>query len=780
MQQESGQSNAPVVDTVLVIGLGLIGGSLAWALRHAGFARTVMGVSRQPATLKTALEMGVVDAVETDFAKAAEQADVIVLCTPLGAYETVFKRLKPHLKPDVILTDAGSVKGSVVKAAKAAFGALPQRLVPGHPIAGSERSGVAAANYKLYRDHAVLLTPHDNGCEAAYNVVSSMWEATGAYVQSLDIEHHDQVLAATSHLPHLIAFSLVDTLAGEPDNREIFEYAAGGFRDFTRIAASDPVMWHDILLQNAGAILTTLDHFSEGLSEFREAIKNRDSDFILKHFGRAKAARDYFSQVLDQRDQNKKRFASTSQSITRDEVMAGIESVCRQDKRVKQLTVNPCEKQLVGKIRVPGDKSISHRSIMLGALAEGTTRVSGFLEGEDSLATLKAFQAMGVSIKGQKDGEVVIEGVGLHGLKPSDEPLDLGNSGTSMRLMAGLLAGQRFVSTLIGDESLSKRPMARVAKPLSQMGATVETQEGGTPPMKVGPNEAGLKAIDYTMPMASAQVKSSLMLAGLYVSGTTWVEEPAPTRDHTERMLRGFGVEVLESEPTAGGFKRVGLEGGQTLKATDIDVPGDISSATFFMVAASIAPQADVTLCHVGINPTRIGVINILKAMGASIALENERVVGGEPVADIRVRSTQLSGIEIPQDQIPLAIDEFPALFVAAACAQGETVLKGAEELRVKESDRIEAMAQGLLTLGIELSTTPDGIVIQGRGAAGHAEPVFKGGVVESFGDHRIAMSFAIASVRANDTIVVKDSDNVATSFPNFVALANELGMEIS
>jgi 3-phosphoshikimate 1-carboxyvinyltransferase len=419
---------------------------------------------------------------------------------------------------------------------------------------------------------------------------------------------------------------------------------------------------------------------------------------------------------------------------------------------------------LKGCIRVPGDKSISHRSIMLGAIAEGTTRISGFLEGEDSLATLRAFQAMGVDIEGPDKGRVVVHGVGLNGLQAPAQPLDLGNSGTSMRLLSGLLAGQAFDSELVGDSSLMSRPMRRVTAPLAQMGAEIDTTDAGTAPLKIKGGRR-LQAIDYHMPVASAQVKSCLLLAGLYAHGRTCVHEPAPTRDHTERMLNGMGYPVACSEGAAC------LDGGGSLAATVIDVPADISSAAFFLVGASIAPGSDLQLQHVGVNPTRTGVIDILKLMGADIVLSNPRIVGGEPVADVRVRAASLHGIDIPLEQVPLAIDEFPALFVAAACAQGRTLLTGAEELRVKESDRIQVMADGLQALGVDARPTPDGMIIQGGDIAG--------GTVHSHGDHRIAMSFAVAALRASGPIRIEDCANVNTSFPGFVELAANTGLRI-
>ena len=401
---------------------------------------------------------------------------------------------------------------------------------------------------------------------------------------------------------------------------------------------------------------------------------------------------------------------------------------------------------------------------MLGAIAEGTTRVSGFLEGEDSLATLNAFRRMGVAIEGPDGGNLIIHGVGRDGLQAPDGPLDLGNSGTSMRLLSGLLSGQGFSVVLSGDASLSGRPMRRVTDPLELMGADIRTTASGTAPLEIH-GSACLKGIDYLMPVASAQVKSCLLLAGLYADGETCVREPAVTRDHTERMLSGFGYPVRRNAD------RICLTGGGRLKACNLEVPADISSAAFFLVGATIAEGSELLLEHVGMNPTRDGVIRILRLMGADIEIFDPRDAGGEPVADLRVRASRLKGIDIPRDLVPLAIDEFPALFVAAACADGETVLTGAEELRVKESDRIQVMADGLVRLGIEATPTPDGMRIQG----GRID----GGRVDSHGDHRIAMSFAIAGLRARGEVLIDDCENVNTSFPGFVDLASSVGLGI-
>lgn len=422
-------------------------------------------------------------------------------------------------------------------------------------------------------------------------------------------------------------------------------------------------------------------------------------------------------------------------------------------------------KSLSGSIRVPGDKSISHRSIMLGSIATGTTRVSGFLQGEDSLATLNAFKEMGVSIE-RKGSDVIIQGVGMHGLKMPTNSLNLGNSGTSIRLMSGLLSAQSFNSELCGDKSLSKRPMGRVIEPLRQMGADI-SGPNSMPPLSINGGKT-LSAIEYTLPVASAQIKSCILLAGLYSKGSTTVIENGISRDHTERMLRGFGYEVQTSP------NKISIEGGGSLKACNIEVPSDISSAAFFMVAACISDDADIVLEAVNINPTRTGVIDILKLMGGNVELSNERVDAGELIADIRVRSSNLKGIQIPKKLVPLAIDEFPAIFIAASCADGETLLTGAKELRVKESDRIQVMADGLTSLGIINNVLEDGIRIVGGKFKEQTAPI------ESHHDHRISMAFAIASVSSDSDIKIEGVDNVKTSFPNFVALANSIGMSIT
>ncbi len=729
-----------LVKNVLVIGLGLIGGSLAKALKQRRYCQRVVGYDRNRSELEAGLALGVIDEAADDLRLAVATADLVVLAVPVKATAAVLAHIHPALRPGTLLTDVGSTKSNVVAAVQAVFGSLPATFVPGHPIAGSEKSGVAAADNHLFERHKVILTPTGMSSPQATLAVARMWQATGAEVLQMDVARHDEVLAATSHLPHLLAFSLVDTLAAEAENTDIFRYAAGGFRDFTRIAASDPTMWHDICVTNSTAILAQLDRFTAGVEKLRHAISEGDSQAMLGIFTRAKASRDHFSRIL------------SSSAYSQKQNTAPVTYLMQHGD------------SLNGRLRVPGDKSISHRAIMLGSLAEGVTHIEGFLESEDSLATLQAFRDMGVVIEGPHQGAVKIYGVGLHGLQAPPGPLYLGHSGMSMRLLAGLLAAQTFDTQLMGDVSLSRWPMEQVIAPLRQMGAHIETAPGGLPPMRIQGGQK-LHGIDYLLPFSGAQVKSAVLLAGLYASGKTCVRELAPSRDHTERMLHGLGW------PLDTGHQGVSLRAGGQLQAARIDVPGDISLAAYFMVGAAIVPGSDMLLEHVGINPTRSGLIEILRLMGADIETVNASAVGGEPVADIRIRYRPLHGIEVPAALLALASDEWPVLMVAAACAQGVTWIRGVGELRHRVGDLLHTVASGLSELGIEAQVEGGNVCIVGG-------PI-NGGVLSAGGDYRIAMAYVVAALRATGEIKVHDCACVEASFPEFVALARRAGFRI-
>ena len=724
-------------DKLCIIGVGLMGGSVARAARLKGLSKSIVGYGRieDQQNLETAKRLGVIDEYTWHIDIAVQNADCVVIATPVESIESILSLLKPIWSERTIYTDVGSTKGSVVNAAQRVFGVIPSNLVLTHPIAGAEQSGVEAAVDDLFVNKRLIISPLSHTRIDALQKIQCFWERCGSEVSLMDVHRHDAILAATSHLPHVLAFALVDMLGHQDEQSEIFNYAAGGFRDFTRIASSDPTMWRDICLANKNEIIPLLQQTKLQLDKIQCLLENNDGQQLFEIFAYANTARQRFLNQFE---------GNMTKTITFKVQPGGL---------------------LQGEARVPGDKSMSHRSIMLGSLADGVTHVKGFLEAEDALATLQAFRDMGVEIEGPVDGCLTIHGVGKHGLKAPKNDLYLGNSGTSMRLLSGLLAGQPFNSVLTGDKSLSGRPMKRVTEPLALMGADIKATEKGTAPLYITGKAGELQGIDYEMPMASAQVKSCLLLAGMYADGETSVTEPAPTRDHTERMLSGFSYPVKQRG------SKVTITADGKLTAADIDVPSDISSAAFFLVGASIAPGSDLLLKHVGINPTRTGVIDILRLMGANIEILNERVVGGEPVADLHVVYSPLTGIDIPEALVPLAIDEFPVLFVAAACAKGQTRLSGAEELRVKESDRIQVMADGLQILGVDAQPTEDGMVIQGG--------VIGGGVVTSHGDHRIAMAFSIAGLRADAPITILDCANVNTSFPEFKDLVYRLGLAL-
>lgn len=418
---------------------------------------------------------------------------------------------------------------------------------------------------------------------------------------------------------------------------------------------------------------------------------------------------------------------------------------------------------IIGKANIPGDKSISHRAIILAAIADGESRIKNFLQGEDTLATIRVFQKMGVNIK--NDGDIIIvKGVGLHGLRAENPTLDFGNSGTSVRLLSGLLSAQNFSSQLIGDESLMKRPMFRIINPLQKMNAKINCTDLGTLPIKI---EGGQKieGIEYELPIFSAQLKSCLLLAGLYAEGTTKIIENMATRDHTERMLANFSHSVIKKG------NQISIKKADRLIGCEIIVPGDFSSAAYFIVAAILTPNSNIILENVGVNPTRNAMIKIMKLMGADVELKNERLESGEPVATIYAKTSKLIGIDIPEELVPVAIDELPIILVAAACAKGKTKLSGAAELRVKESDRIQSMLDGFISLGIKVKALEDGMIIEGG--------QYNGGVINSNDDHRIAMAFSIAGIIAKAPIIINSCKNVATSFPEFVDTAKHLGMNI-
>lgn len=713
---------------IAIVGVGLIGGSLGLALRKAGLVREIVGVGRSQQNLDVALARGIVDRAGQDPA-LVEGAELVVLATPGALLAPVAATIAPHLAPDAIVTDAGSVKASVVRDCSAAL-AGRARFVGAHPIAGTEDSGAAAADAELFRGARCVLTPVADTDRDALARVRALWQSVGMHVVEMAPEAHDELLALTSHLPHVLAFALTNAAtdfreshAGAPDP---FAFAGPSFQSATRVAASSPEMWRDILLANAPAVGRAVASLRLRLDELEQAIARGDGARIADIVGAARAA---------------KRAANDAAA-----------SAAGGAGKADVVTIAPAAGPLRGSITVPGDKSIAHRALLFGGLAQGTTVIRGMGQGEDNRSTMGVLRALGVDVV-REGGEVRVTGRGFAGLRAPTQVLDCGNSGTTMRLVTGILAGCPFDATLDGDASLRKRPMRRIVEPLARMGASIDTTDG-RPPVTV--HGRRLEPAEFSLNVASAQVKTALILAGLNARGRTVVEEPGASRDHTERLLPAFGVVVERPRPNV-----VAVTGPQQLRATTVEVPGDPSAAAFWLVAASIVPGSRVVVRGVSVNPTRTGAIDVLRAMGARITAHPVASQGEEPVADLEVEAAPLTATTVAGDAMLRAIDEFPVLAVAAAAARGTTRFADGAELRVKESDRIAAMATGLTALGVRVEEEKDGLVV-------HGGPL-RGGTVESHADHRIAMAFVVAALVASAPVTIRGADAIAVSDPEFL-----------
>ena len=749
-------------NNIIIAGLGLMGGSLALAIKKNNLAKQVIAYDCDEQALEEAVKRKIINkavlTMEEAAALAQDENDLIIIAVPLKATEQVLIDCTTA-SPKSLMTEIGSAKGHLHRMIQAHLKGNPalSNFVPSHPIAGIEKNGLSNASAELYKNHKCIITPLDNNLPESVARIAAFWQAIGSDVSYMDIKLHDKIFSYTSHLPHLLSYTLVESLSQDPNAEDFFNYAAGGFRDFTRIAASDERMWADVFAVNRGNLLKAITRFQKFLSQMRSDLQQSNEEQLIARIKRARHGRQRFeaSKSLES------SIASSLESGKSANVFSG------EFSSEFDYVSSPCS-QLTGEIKVAADKSISHRSIIFGSIAEGISSVNNFLPAEDTLNTINIFRSMGVSITMDRNKKSIkIKGVGLHGLRKPDNFLDCGNSGTAARLLCGLLSGQSFSSQIRGDISLSARPMDRVITPLSQMGARIYASNNNRLPLLIIGNRT-LRSIDYDMPVASAQIKSALILASLYTDGETLIKEIAPTRDHTERMLKNFGYRVARAKDGT-----ISVKGRGRLNAASINVPADISSAAFFMVAALITPNSSILLKDVSINPTRIGIITILNQMGADIELLNKRQFGNEAVADIAVTSSELSGITIAPELVPLAIDEMPIIMVAAAYAKGTTRISGAEELRVKETDRIAAMVDGLTRVGVKVKATKDGAVIEGGKGV-------KGGIVDSYQDHRIAMSFTVAACAAEKPIHVQRCANVATSFPDFKECASSLGMEIT
>ena len=704
-----------------IAGVGLIGGSFALAARRAGLAREIVGWGRTRENLDVALARGILDRADVR-PEILGGADGLLLATPVATLASAARAASSHLAPGAVVFDAGSVKEVVVAACSEAL-AAPARFVGCHPIAGNELGGAGNADPELLRGSTCVITPVAATDPATLARVRRLWEGVGMRVIEMAPRAHDELLAVLSHVPHVLAFALTSLLAdGEgavhPDRIAL---AGPSFRSATRVAVSSPEMWRDILLSNRDAVLEVLARFRGAIGELAAAIELGDGAALERAIGAAGARR---------------------RAVERSAPGA----------RADEVRVDAAERGLRGTARVPGDKSISHRALLLGAIAHGLTTVSGLGEGEDNASTVRVLRELGVRI--ESEGAVArVHGRGFEGLREPTDALDCGNSGTTMRLLAGILAGRPFVCRLDGDESLRGRPMRRIADPLALLGAKVETASG-RPPLTV--EGRVLRGTRVALDVASAQVKTAVVLAGLQAEGRTVVSEPGSSRDHTERLLPAFGARIERPEPLT-----IALDGPQSLRGCDVLVPGDPSAAAFWIVAASLVPGSRVLLPGVSVNPTRTGAIDVLRRMGARIEVLARAPLGDEPVADLIIESAALSAHDVAGEEMLRAIDEFPVLAVAAAAACGTSSFRDGAELRAKETDRIAAMAAGLTRLGVAIVERPDGLDVTG-GRLG-------GGEVESRGDHRIAMSFVVAALVAEAPVTVRGADAIAVSDPAFL-----------
>jgi len=685
-----------LVKSIGIIGLGLIGGSFARALKSAQMVERVFGFDAHASEAELAVRLGVIDEACKNLPELATNSQIIVLATPVKTIETLLRELAPYLTGEHVLTDMGSVKAPVVATVRRVFGELLPGFVPGHPIAGSEKSGVAAAVTDLFVEHKTILTPLSETCTESLELVTTLWQATGAEVLMMSPHYHDEVLAATSHLPHLIAFSLVDTLAGADNNKDIFRYAAGGFRDFTRIAASDPVMWHDIYLSNREAVLKAVDEFSKDLNKLRLAIEQGDGETLLGVFTRAKAARVHFGNML-----------AGNSYITQ-------ASTAGQSCAVAQGSA------LSGSIRLCADKSICHRMIVFAALANGTTRIQGFSESETSLATLQAFRDMGVVIEGPDRGELVVHGVGLFGLKTPAGALYAGHSDSSMRLLAGIMSGQSFSSEIVSGEhseaaalatpyTAAKQNLSRLVKSLRELGADIACRDNGRPPLIIKGKQR-LIGREYHLHETNAEIKTCLLLAALYADGKTTIKESCSTRDHTERLLMGFGYPIQISN------HQICLVGRQELPSYPVvDIPVDFTLAFYFVVAAAITAESDLKLLHVGINDRRLGALSVLKQMGASVAVLNSRKVANEWVAEVSACAASLSGYVMTAEHCIEASEELPALVLAACFAESPSRISGLSQLPQQVRELLDQAVKLMTELGGNFSCQADELVINAR-----------------------------------------------------------------
>ena len=788
------------IQRLAILGTGLIGASVALAAKRAGAAQVVAGFDPDPAALEASLARGALDEPVDSLAVAVAGAELVVVAAPVAQVAAQVRAALEASGDETTVTDVGSTKSGACEAA----GRSP-RFVGGHPVSGSEARGAEHASAELFDGATWFLTPLAETDPARYRLVHGFVSALGATPVAVDPQAHDRLVALTSHLPHALANLLVNQAgATRVEGHEPLAAAGGSLRDMTRVAGANPRIWVDIFVENAASLRESLAEHRRRVEQLEAALDAGDAGFLARWIGEAAGNR---RQMLADAFPDPGELQQLRVHVPdRPGVLAGItqalgaERINIEDFELHHVSPGPRRDAdaprhrrrrgraggraarvaglrrrrlagagrmkiepataLRGHIAVPGDKSISHRAVLVGAIADGETLVEGFGRSADTESTIAAVRRLGVTVHEDDVDTIRVEGAGLRGLRQPEGPVDCGNSGTTLRLLAGILAGQEGRFELTGDESLRRRPMERIAEPLALMGASVGTNDG-KPPLLVEGGE--LNGIRYELPVASAQVKSCVLLAGLYAQGRTTVVEPVPTRDHTERLLAAAGAPVTKRQG------RVSVGPAESLRLGSISVPGDFSAAAPFLVAATLLPGSELTIHDVGLNPTRTGLLDVLERMGARITIFHRQRSGGEPIGDLEVHSAELTATAVRAEEIPRLVDELPLFALAAACARGESRVEGARELRVKETDRIETVTTALRSLGVRITPRDDGFRVRGV----PTRP--RGGTVSSQGDHRIAILAAVAGLVSSQGVDLEGAEAVAVSFPGFFELLDSV-----
>jgi len=722
----------PLFGNVLVVGLGMIGGSFAKALKERGLA-TLYGADRRESELVLGVSAGVIDHPAKLTAEFIAKMDVIILATPVRAMESVLSEIKPYLKPTTLLTDVGSTKGSVVEAAKRVFGNMPANFIPGHPIAGAEKSGVLAANSHLFEKHMAIVTPLPASHPVLVDRLHQLWMAVGAEVVSMDVEHHDYVLASSSHLPHLLAYTLVDALANSDRSQDVFKFAAGGFRDFTRIASSDPVMWRDVFLSNKKATLATLDHFTERLAVMREAIEQGDGAGMFGVFTRAKSARDHFLRLLEHRTSGR------SQEI-----------------KPISLNVSPVS-SIKGEISLLGDKFLSHKAITLACLSEGISVLQNVDLSGDVLITLQAFRDMGVVIEQVSARQLRVHGVGLKGLKAPIAPINVHESIMSLHLLLPVLAAQSFSSKVIAEGVLLNRPMGNLLGLVRSMGSRLTPSAADCLPVALEPGALDSRVL--ITPYGEELLDTTALLALLFLPEEARLQG-CSTLDVDRDVFASFSIQLQSRE---GGIARSGL----TPKASEIVLPGDAMKAAWWMLLASLSPGSKLTLKNVFCERLAKAYWPILEVAGANFSVQRSKE-GGFDIGELMVSFAQLSPLMLNAEQVYEVRDMLPLLCVVAACSNGTSSLSGINLLPYYHEDRVQCLVDALVQVGIECEYHSGHLKIVGG--------LPTGGEMDCAGDYHLALAMLAIAVRGSGSTKVDDCQKILNEFTELQEVAARVG----